>query len=526
MSLVSELTTIKEDISDGVVANKVSRFAYKQQAYDDNDADGTDNYDVNQDNNIPLGTPTVMKVNQTIVDLGWRARASSITRMLMNHFLGRVSYNLNKANDMINSILSNFISYMGQADGIATLDNNGKVPDTQLKVAVANGIATLDTNAKVNVSQLPKSDVAENTNTKMFTTKGAFDYFMRSPSGGSWLGKVFGNMFWQNYRLLSFLGSSSIGATIRYGNGIWVAGGSANGLWWSEDGQSWAQGTGGHSTYKFNSVRYANGIWVACSDDHGLWWSEDGKAWTQVTGTTASYIFSCVDYGNNLWVACSDYHGLWWSEDGKSWTQVVLGSTSTFRSILYANNLWVAGCGDLSATVTGTIWSTDGKTWSQESSSTGFTSMSIHYANGLWVIAVRGSEGAKWSTNGKTWTDGTGVGGTVNFGMRVHYGNGVWVLATYSGGLYKSTDGKAWSVSSVSSGRFWQLYYANGIWLAGSATTNGLYKSTDGTTWTQIINSIDVGVCYYSQGHWFAGVSTGFLYSGLDILESRGYFVD
>ena len=132
MGLKEELTSIKTTISDGVVANKVSKFAYTDTAYNENDVNGVATYDVTKEQNIPLGTPSVMKVNETVVTKGWRARASSITRMLMNHFLGRISYNLNKANDMINSMLSNIISYLGTANGIATLDTNGRIPYTQL----------------------------------------------------------------------------------------------------------------------------------------------------------------------------------------------------------------------------------------------------------------------------------------------------------------------------------------------------------------------------------------------------------
>ena len=132
MGLKEELTSIKTTISDGVVANKVSKFAYTDTAYNENDVNGVATYDVTKEQNIPLGTPSVMKVNETVVTKGWRARASSITRMLMNHFLGRISYNLNKANDVINSMLSNIISYLGTANGIATLDINGRIPYTQL----------------------------------------------------------------------------------------------------------------------------------------------------------------------------------------------------------------------------------------------------------------------------------------------------------------------------------------------------------------------------------------------------------
>ena len=42
----------------------------------------------------------------------------------------------------------------GEAEGVATLDSNGKVPDSQLNLGVANGIATLDLNTKIPNAQL------------------------------------------------------------------------------------------------------------------------------------------------------------------------------------------------------------------------------------------------------------------------------------------------------------------------------------------------------------------------------------
>lgn len=45
-------------------------------------------------------------------------------------------------------------SLKGVSGGVASLDNNGKVPDAQLTRAVANGLATLDSNGKVPAAQL------------------------------------------------------------------------------------------------------------------------------------------------------------------------------------------------------------------------------------------------------------------------------------------------------------------------------------------------------------------------------------
>lgn len=115
-----------------IVNNKVSRFAYTQEAYDTDDADGVTEYNINNAQNIPVGTAAVMRVNDTVVSKGYRAQASSITRMLMNHFLGRLSYNCNKVNDIVSGLLSTISSHLGVANGFAILDANGQIPFSML----------------------------------------------------------------------------------------------------------------------------------------------------------------------------------------------------------------------------------------------------------------------------------------------------------------------------------------------------------------------------------------------------------
>ena len=130
-TLNEDLTEIKR-VEDTLTKNKVSRFAYTEEAYKKDLADGVPAYNVNNGQNIPIGTADIMKVNQTVIDRGYRAQASSITRMLLNHFLGRLSYNLNKVNDNVSSLLATLQSHLGKANGIASLDENGRVPYSQL----------------------------------------------------------------------------------------------------------------------------------------------------------------------------------------------------------------------------------------------------------------------------------------------------------------------------------------------------------------------------------------------------------
>lgn len=130
-TLNEDLSAIKA-VEDTIIANKVAKFAYTDEAYNKNDANGVTEYNVNKAQNIPTADPSVLKVNNTVLSKGYRAQASSITRMLMNHFLGRLSYNVNKVNDGFSNLVATLIKHRGTANGFATLDENGRVPYSQL----------------------------------------------------------------------------------------------------------------------------------------------------------------------------------------------------------------------------------------------------------------------------------------------------------------------------------------------------------------------------------------------------------
>ena len=132
-TLNEDLSAIKE-VEDKIIANKVARFAYTEEAYATNDANGVTEYNVNNDQNIPTADASVLKVNETVLSKGYRAQASSITRMLVNHFFGRMSYNLNKVNDNVSNLIATLIGHRGTANGFATLDASGIVPYSQLPV--------------------------------------------------------------------------------------------------------------------------------------------------------------------------------------------------------------------------------------------------------------------------------------------------------------------------------------------------------------------------------------------------------
>ena len=96
----------------GLKNNKVANFAYTSTAYDNDIAQGVESYSEGNEQNIPVNTPTVLDVNSTVLAKGYRSQASSITRMLVNHIFGRVSYNLNKIHDWFATLLSQLELYI------------------------------------------------------------------------------------------------------------------------------------------------------------------------------------------------------------------------------------------------------------------------------------------------------------------------------------------------------------------------------------------------------------------------------
>lgn len=193
MSFATTMTALKDKV-DGLIANRVAKFAYTQQAYNSDDVNGVTEYAYSAEQNIPTSSASVLKVNETVLTKGWRTQASAITRMLMNHFLGRTSYNLNKTVDFLKAFMLAIENNMGVAEGFATLDENTQLPLAQLtpSVVVDCGEWDADTNT-------PELEIGEGR-------KG--DTYRVSVTGTQNLGEGL-----VTYR---------IGDTIMYNGSIWV----------------------------------------------------------------------------------------------------------------------------------------------------------------------------------------------------------------------------------------------------------------------------------------------------------------
>lgn len=149
MSLRTDLDAIKT-IEQGIVNNKVSRFAYEQSAYNSNTVDGVIDYDPDRAQNIPVSSPSITKMNQTVISKGYRSQASSLTRMFIDHFFGRVSYNLNKAHDNFLNLVNLLYNAVGTSGGLATLDSNQELTASQKpKISYPDTVSKPAINSKV-----------------------------------------------------------------------------------------------------------------------------------------------------------------------------------------------------------------------------------------------------------------------------------------------------------------------------------------------------------------------------------------
>ena len=91
-------------------ANKVADFSYDDAAYAADQANGVASFNADADQNIPLASAT--DLNPTVLNQGFRTQGASIPRNAINHFWGRVSYNLNKVIDKFVAFLGTFQAAM------------------------------------------------------------------------------------------------------------------------------------------------------------------------------------------------------------------------------------------------------------------------------------------------------------------------------------------------------------------------------------------------------------------------------
>lgn len=121
-----------------LASGKVANFAYDSTAYDSDNVAGVDVYNYDEHQNIPLGNPSALNTDGTVLDKGVRSQASSITRMLTNHFFGRTSYNVNKLADHLKNLLTLFIAFLREGDNAWSATTTYEIGDVAYLISTEN----------------------------------------------------------------------------------------------------------------------------------------------------------------------------------------------------------------------------------------------------------------------------------------------------------------------------------------------------------------------------------------------------
>lgn len=201
--------------------------------------------------------------------------------------------------------------------------------------------------------------------------------------------------------------------SIAYGNNIFITVGRAGftpaPAAISTNGITWTRSTMPNSSGQWK-IAYGSGIFVAVMEDSTTAVSTNGVTWT--TGNIPIGFWQDVAYGNNVFVAIHGSTNLSaYSTNGLTWTQVTLPITRAWRSINYANNIFIGAA--INTFTSEIVTSTDGITWAIRTLPTAQVWWEATYGINTFII-LGASSNAK-STDGITWTVLERFGGVFDY---------------------------------------------------------------------------------------------------------------
>lgn len=240
--------------------------------------------------------------------------------------------------------------------------------------------------------------------------------------------------------------------------------------------------------------------------------SANGKVWTAATGAAfGTGLGNDVATDGLVFVAGGDAQttneNLIYSADGKAWTAAATGArfgTGVVNVVKYANDVFIAG-GNAETAGEDIAYSTDGDEWT---AATAFTDGSavvndIAHGTGDTWVAVGDSNNVGpnilvSADNGKTFTNPVGqlITGAV---ASVVYANGTFVAGGDGEGdahiVFSTDEGVTWTAADSFEGTtpVTKLYTQNGYFFAQTDGTypmsTNVYRSHDGKTWSVIRTS-------------------------------------
>ena len=243
-----------------------------------------------------------------------------------------------------------------------------------------------------------------------------------------------------------------------------------------------------------------------------------GTEWTLQTTPESSWASVC--YGNETYVAVGGTqlgttNGAMTSPDGVTWTLQTtpeIPAGRTWNSVCFGNNQFVAVSGSISGSYVMT--SPDGVTWTLRTLSTNTSSISwssVCYgfqpnSQGIFVAVSSLPNGTTnkimYSYNGNQWTAINSIPVDAQW-QSVCYGNGLFVAVASNGQVITSTNGTAWQAQISAANNYWtSVCYGDGLFVAVSSNGSGnrVMASTDGITWQTVsttgLDYLWQSVCY------------------------------
>lgn len=337
MSLITDLTSSKTGLSQ-LKANKVSALCYEAEAYTDNEAGSPVSYDYSNKNNIPSKATSDTKLTDEQVNKGFRQTIPALPKMFINHFFGRVSYNLNKNVDLLYSFLDLLINSIGASNGIAELDSYGRVKPSQISEQLMRYKGAWS--ASDNTPHLADG-TGETGDVYLCNTAGTVNFGHGNISFLVNDRVAYNGSIWQRLKAGNVRKVSDVEPSAQTGNADLasqqditklISASKLSVLLPQKLGEFWKIGNIVTTFSASTSIRKMN-LYIEVSSS-GIIYSTDAFYWNTVKGTEG-IAFSSIAYGNGVWIATAGNEGIWKSEGGINWKRVYRANNVSFDIVKY-----------------------------------------------------------------------------------------------------------------------------------------------------------------------------------------------
>ncbi len=261
---------------------------------------------------------------------------------------------------------------------------------------------------------------------------------------------------------------------ITFGAGKFVVVTALGTIHTSTDGIQWTKQESGTSAPLFG-VTYTGNIFVAVGDAGTVLTSSDGNTWTSRFGNTSVTLYA-VTYGNGTFAAVGSNNTIIASSDGVTWQQQIVPGAIEIRGIAYGNNTFVAGG------IGGIVISKNGVDWVEPSPGTSGDIEAVYYSNGVFVT-VGGGGSRMISVDGRVWG---GISIATSLRLKgIVSGNGIFAAVGAEGVVVTSADAKLWIERysfRVNRNTLGSVAYLNGMFVA-VGDEGAVVASTNGETW-------------------------------------------